>query len=154
MFIQGRSSGGYTALMAMIRSRRFTAGASMFGVTDPMRLRAMTHRFESGYLDWLLGSPEKYPERWQERTPLLHAERITAPMIFFQGGQDRVVVPEQTRAMTEAMKAAGRAPELHWFEDEGHGFRRQANQAGMLEWMFSFYRKHSQKANDQAENLS
>jgi dipeptidyl aminopeptidase/acylaminoacyl peptidase len=154
VFIQGRSSGGYTALMAMIRSRRFTAGASMFGVTDPMRLRAMTHRFESGYLDWLLGSPEKYPERWQERTPLLHAERITAPMIFFQGGQDRVVVPEQTRAITEAMKAAGRAPELHWFEDEGHGFRRQANQAGMLEWMFSFYRKHSQKANDQAENLS
>jgi len=154
VFIQGRSSGGYTALMAMIRSQRFTAGASMFGVTDPMRLRAMTHRFESGYLDWLLGSPEKYPERWQERTPLFHAERITAPMIFFQGGQDRVVVPEQTRAMTEAMKAAGRAPELHWFEDEGHGFRRQANQAGMLEWMFSFYRKHSQKANDQAENLS
>ncbi|WP_439531549.1 alpha/beta hydrolase family protein [Marinobacter adhaerens] len=154
VFIQGRSSGGYTALMAMIRSQRFTAGASMFGVTDPMRLRAMTHRFESGYLDWLLGSPEKHPTRWQERTPLFHADRITAPMIFFQGGQDKVVVPEQTRAMAEAMKAAGRAPELHWFEDEGHGFRRQANQAGMLEWMFSFYRKHSQKANDHAENLS
>jgi len=119
-----------------------------------MRLRAMTHRFESGYLDWLLGSPDKYPERWRDRTPLFHAERITAPMIFFQGGQDKVVVPEQTRAMIEAMKAAGRAPELHWFEDEGHGFRRQGNQAGMLEWMFSFYRKHSQKANDQAENLS
>jgi dipeptidyl aminopeptidase/acylaminoacyl peptidase len=58
-------------------------------------------------------------------------------------------------AGTEAVpKAAGRAPELHWFEDEGHGFRRQANQAGMLEWMFSFYRKYSQKANDHAENLS
>ncbi len=153
VFIQGRSSGGYTALMAMIRSRRFTAGASMFGVTDPLRLRAMTHRFESGYLDWLLGSPEEYPERWRERTPLYHADRISAPMIFFQGGQDRVVVPEQTRAMIDAMKAAGRAPELHWFEEEGHGFRHQANQAGMLEWMFSFYRKHSQKGNEEAENL-
>ncbi len=154
VFIQGRSSGGYTALLAMIRSQRFTAGASMFGVTDPMRLRAMTHRFESGYLDWLLGTPEAYPERWRDRTPLYHADRISAPVIFFQGGQDKVVVPEQTRAMTDAMKAAGQAPELHWFEDEGHGFRRQENLAGMLEWMFSFYRKHSQKANDQAENLS
>ena len=153
VFIQGRSSGGYTALMSMIRSRRFTAGASMFGVTDPLRLRAMTHRFESGYLDWLLGSPEHYPERWRERTPLYHADRITAPLIFFQGGQDRVVVPEQTRAMIDAMKAAGRAPELHWFEDEGHGFRHQANQAGMLEWMFRFYREHSQKANEEAGNL-
>lgn len=153
VFIQGRSSGGYTALMAMIRSQRFTAGASMFGVTDPLRLRAMTHRFESGYLDWLLGAPEEHADRWRDRTPLYHADRITAPMIFFQGGQDKVVVPEQTRAMINAMKAAGRAPELHWFEDEGHGFRRQANQAGMLEWTFSFYRKHSQKANDQAENL-
>jgi len=154
VFIQGRSSGGYTALMAMIRSQRFTAGASMFGVTDPLRLRVMTHRFESGYLDWLLGAPEEFPERWRERTPLYHADRITAPMIFFQGGQDRVVVPEQTRAMIDAMKAAGKSPELHWFENEGHGFRHQANQAGMLEWMFSFYRKHSQKANDRSENLS
>ncbi|PPI84270.1 S9 family peptidase [Marinobacter maroccanus] len=154
VFIQGRSSGGYTALMAMIRSRRFTAGASMFGVTDPLRLRAMTHRFESGYLDWLLGAPGEHLDRWRDRTPLYHADRITAPMIFFQGGQDKVVVPEQTRAMIDAMKAAGRAPELHWFEDEGHGFRRQSNQAGMLEWTFSFYRKHSQKANEQAANLS
>ncbi len=154
VFIQGRSSGGYTALMAMIRSRKFAAGASIFGVTDPLRLRAMTHRFESGYLDWLLGSPDTHPERWHERTPLYHADRIAGPMIFFQGGQDQVVVPEQTRAMIHAMKAAGRAPELHWFEQEGHGFRHQANQAGMLEWMFSFYRKHSRKANEQAENLS
>lgn len=154
VFIQGRSSGGYTVLMAMIRSRRFTAGASLFGVTDPLRLRAMTHRFESGYLDWLLGPPEAFPERWRARTPLYHADRIVAPMIFFQGGKDEVVVPEQTRAMIDAMKAAGREPELHWFEQEGHGFRQQANQAGMLEWMFSFYRKHSRKANEQVENLS
>ena len=153
VFIQGRSSGGYTVLMAMIRSQRFAAGASMFGVTDPLRLRAMTHRFESGYLDWLLGAPEDYPQRWRERTPLYHAGRITTPMIFFQGGQDRVVVPEQTRAMIEAMKAAGSAPELHWFEQEGHGFRHQANQADMLECMFRFYREHSQKPNERRGNL-
>ncbi|WP_372985455.1 prolyl oligopeptidase family serine peptidase [Marinobacter sp.] len=153
-FIQGRSSGGYTALMALIGSDRFVAGASLFGVTDPMRLRAMTHRFESGYLDWLLGSPDLHPERWQARTPLRHAARIRAPLIFFQGGQDRVVVPDQTRAMVRAMKAAGGAPELHWFEDEGHGFRQRQNQASMLEWLHSFYRRHSQKANDQPDHLS
>lgn len=143
VFMQGRSSGGYTALMAMIRSRRFTAGASLFGVTDPLRLRAMTHRFESGYLDWLLGSPDALPDRWRERTPRLHADRITAPMIFFQGGKDRVVVPEQTGEMIAAMKSAGRTPEFHLFEEEGHGFRRQSNQADMLERIYSFYCRHS-----------
>lgn len=154
VFIQGRSSGGYTALMAMVRSRRFRAGASLFGVTDPLRLRTMTHRFESGYLDWLLGHPDDHPGRWHERTPLFHADRIAAPMIFFQGGQDPVVVPEQTRAMVSAMKAAGGEAELHWFDNEGHGFRHQASQAGMLEWMFSFYRRHSQKADERTEHLS
>ena len=142
------SSAGAEGLMQLI-----PATAERFGVDDSLNADENI-RGGVAYLDWLLGSPEKHPKRWRERTPLFHADRITAPMIFFQGGQDKVVVPEQTRAMAEAMKAAGRAPELHWFEDEGHGFRRQANQAGMLEWMFSFYRKHSQKANDHAENLS
>ncbi|AOY90367.1 peptidase S9 [Marinobacter salinus] len=154
VFIQGRSSGGYTALMAMIQSDRFAGGASLFGVTDPLRLRAMTHRFESGYLDWLLGSPAAFPDRWHERTPLNRAAAISAPVIFFQGGRDQVVVPEQTRAMVSAIKAAGGFPQLHWFEEEGHGFRQQANQAGVLEWLFSFYRKHSLKADDHAEHLS
>lgn len=108
----------------------------------------MTHRFESGYLDWLLGAPEDQPERWHARTPLHHADRIRTPVIFFQGGQDRVVVPEQTRTMVESMKAAGHSPELHWFEDEAHGFRQPENLAAMLEWLHSFYRRHSRKAND------
>lgn len=154
VFIQGRSSGGYTVLMAMIRSERFAGGASLYGVTDPLRLRAMTHRFESGYLDWLLGSPEAFPERWHERTPMNHAASITTPSIFFQGGRDQVVIPEQTRAMVSAIQAAGGLVQLHWLEDEGHGFRQQANQVGVLEWLFSFYRKHSLKAGDRADNLS
>lgn len=152
--VQGRSSGGYTALMALIRSRRFAAGASLYGVTDPLRLRAMTHRFESGYLDWLLGSPEQFPERWHARTPRHHADRIGAPVIFFQGGLDNVVVPDQTRAMVSALKAAGRPVELHWFDDEGHGFRRPASQAVMLEWLYRFYRRHCAKFNERAPDLS
>lgn len=154
IFIQGRSSGGYTALMALVRSDRFAGGASLYGVTDPMRLRAMTHRFESGYLDWLLGAPGHDGQCWDDRAPRLLAENISAPCIFFQGGMDRVVVPEQTRAMVAAIREAGGHPELHWFEDEGHGFQRQENQAAMLEWLHSFYRKHIRKPNEPVENLS
>ncbi|MFL1455281.1 alpha/beta hydrolase family protein [Marinobacter sp. GN3S48] len=153
IFIQGRSSGGYTALMALIRSRRFAAGASMFGVTDPLRLREATHRFESGYLDWLIGAPQQHPERWRARTPLYLADRIRAPVIFFQGGRDQVVVPEQTRAMIASMQAVGLSPELHWFEEEGHGFRYRTSQVSMLVWLFSFYRRQSVKINEQGGNL-
>ena len=143
VFIQGRSSGGYSALMALIHSRRFAAGASLYGVSDPLRLRAMTHRFESGYLDWLLGAPESFPERWRERTPLYRASEIRAPVIFFQGGQDPVVVPEQTRTMVAAMEAAGGRPVLKWFGDEGHGFRHHRSQTGVLEELLAFYREQA-----------
>jgi len=154
VFIQGRSSGGYTSLMALIDSNRFSGGASLFGVTDPLRLREQTHRFESGYLDWLLGHPDTHAERWCARTPSYHADRIEAPVIFFQGGQDTVVVPEQTRAMVGAIKAQGGSPELHWFDQEGHGFRDRGNQARMLEWLHHFYRRHSGMANERTEHLS
>ncbi|MCR8916156.1 alpha/beta hydrolase family protein [Marinobacter panjinensis] len=148
LFIQGRSSGGYTVLMAMTRSQRFRAGASLFGVSDPAHLREVTHRFESGYLDWLLGPPDDFPGRWQARTPVLQAHRIRRPMIFFQGGQDRVVVPEQTRAMVKVLEQSGQAVELWWFEDEGHGFRQRRNQIALLENLLAFYRRCSQKCDD------
>ncbi len=147
-FIQGRSSGGYTALMALSQGQRYRAGASQFGVTDPRQLRRMTHRFESGYLDWLLGHPDSHPQRWQDRTPRLRAAAMAAPVIFFQGGQDKVVVPEQTRMMFAAMKQAGHESELHWFEDEGHGFMKTVNQVAMLEALHSFYRRHIRNVNE------
>ncbi|MBE0486660.1 prolyl oligopeptidase family serine peptidase [Marinobacter sp.] len=138
-FIQGRSSGGYTALMAGVQTRRFCAIGSLFGVTDPMKLRAATHRFESGYLDWLLGDPQSYPDRWNDRTPAIQASRIQSPVIFFQGGLDEVVVPDQTRLMVEALRSHGRRAELCWFDQEGHGFRQANNQAHMLERLSHFY---------------
>nr|WP_284048007.1 prolyl oligopeptidase family serine peptidase [Marinobacter sp. ATCH36] len=148
LFIQGRSSGGYTALMAMTGSQRFRAGASLFGVSDPARLREVTHRFESGYLDWLLGSPDEFPGRWRERTPVLQAHQIRRPMIFFQGGQDRVVVPAQTRAMVKMLEQNGEEVELWWFEEEGHGFRQRHNQIALLENLLLFYQRCSQKCDD------
>jgi dipeptidyl aminopeptidase/acylaminoacyl peptidase len=143
IFIQGRSSGGYTALMAMVRGEVFAAGASQFGVSDPRRLREMTHRFESGYLDWLLGPPDERPENWQQRSPLIQADRIRRPMIFFQGQQDRVVVPEQTAAIVGALRGNGGSPEVCVYPDEGHGFRKQHNLADMLERLLGFYRKQA-----------
>lgn len=143
MFIQGRSAGGFTVLLALIRGGVFRAGASLFGVSDPDRLRALTHRFESGYLDWLLGDPQTHQQRWQERTPLHQADRIRQPVIFFQGGQDPVVVPRQTESMVAALEAAGRAPEYHFFPDEGHGFRHAHNQTRMLECLLAFYQRQN-----------
>ncbi len=140
LFIQGRSSGGYTALMAAAASGARLAGlASLFGVSDPMRLKAATHRFESGYLDWLLGAPGPDGENWRDRTPALMANRIGCPAVFFQGEQDRIVVPEQTRTMVRALRAAGQTAEFHRFDDEGHGFRKTDTQARVLERLWRFY---------------
>ncbi|MDO3721665.1 prolyl oligopeptidase family serine peptidase [Marinobacter sp. chi1] len=144
-FMQGRSSGGYTALMALVSSAYFTAGVSQFGVSDPERLRAMTHRFESGYLDWLLGSFEEVPDRWRERSPLMQADRIQQPMAFFQGGQDAIVVPEQTHRMATAIRANGRESFVQVYPDEGHGFRKASNQADMLTQLAVFYRQCLQR---------
>lgn len=142
VFIQGRSSGGYTALMALVSSSYFTAGVSQFGVSDPERLRQMTHRFESGYLDWLLGPLDQVPHQWEQRSPLAQASRIRRPMAFFQGGQDSVVVPEQTRSMARAIRANGQQPLVRLYPEEGHGFRKAANQTDMLERLADFYRQH------------
>jgi dipeptidyl aminopeptidase/acylaminoacyl peptidase len=143
-FILGRSAGGYTALMAAMSGGEFSAVGSQFGVSDPMSLRAATHRFESGYLDWLLGCPDTHPDSWHERTPARNPERLRCPAIFFQGRQDTVVVPEQTRAMVSALKADGAKVECHWFDDEGHGFRRAENQAFMLDATHRFFSRAGQ----------
>lgn len=142
VFIQGRSSGGYTALMTLVLSGYFTAGVSQFGVSDPERLRRRTHRFESGYLDWLLGPLDQVPHQWEQRSPLAQASRIRRPMAFFQGGQDAVVVPEQTQNMAEAIRANGQQPLVRVYPDEGHGFRKAANQTDMLQRLADFYRQH------------
>lgn len=142
VFIQGRSSGGYTALMAAMQpGQSFRGLGSLFGVTEPLKLKAATHRFESGYLDWLLGPPGSRGVNWRSRTPAFQAGRIACPALFFQGGKDRVVVPEQTREMVAALRAAGQCAEMVWFDEEGHGFRSPENQVTMLDTLWRFYRR-------------
>lgn len=140
-FIRGASAGGYTALCALAFSRTFRGGASLYGVSDPLALRQVTHKFEADYLDWLIGDPLRDAQRYAARTPLLHAEQIEAPVIFFQGGQDAVVLPAQTEAMVAALRARGMVVDYHLYPQEGHGFRQARNQAHALEQEWRFYQR-------------
>lgn len=140
-FIRGGSAGGYTTLCALAFRQVFRAGASLYGVSDPVALARATHKFEGDYLDWLIGDPERDAERYASRTPLLHADNIRVPVIFFQGELDAVVVPQQTRDMVAALEHNGIPVEAHYYPDERHGFRRAANQAHALEREWTFYRR-------------
>lgn len=139
VFVRGASAGGYSALLALAEGG-YAGGASLYGVSDPLVLRRLTHKFEVDYLDWLLGDPQRHPERYRQRTPLHQAGRIRVPVIFFQGGRDVVVVPQQTEAMVAALRGNGVAVEYRLFPDEGHGFRRAEHQAEALEAEYRFYR--------------
>ncbi|MBT2339167.1 MULTISPECIES: S9 family peptidase [Pseudomonas] len=140
-FIRGGSAGGYTTLCALAFHDVFRAGASLYGVSDPVALARATHKFEGDYLDWLIGDPQRDVERYRARTPLLHADQIRTPVIFFQGELDAVVVPQQTRDMVRALEDNGVTVEAHYYPDERHGFRKAANQAHALEHEWLFYRK-------------
>ncbi|WP_323168176.1 S9 family peptidase [Pseudomonas atacamensis] len=140
-FIRGGSAGGYTTLCALAFRQVFRAGASLYGVSDPVALARATHKFEGDYLDWLIGDPDGDAERYAARTPLLHADNIRVPVIFFQGELDAVVVPQQTRDMVAALEHNGIPVEAHYYPDERHGFRRAANQAHALEREWTFYRR-------------
>lgn len=138
-FIRGSSAGGYTALCALALRQVFCGGASLYGVSDPLALSKVTHKFEATYLDWLIGDPIKELERYQARTPLLHAVRIHTPVIFFQGELDAVVVPEQTRLMVKALQDNGTRVAAHYYPEEHHGFRKASNLADALEKECAFY---------------
>ena len=138
-FIRGSSAGGYTALCGLAFTDAFAGGASLYGVSDPLALGRVTHKFEADYLDWLIGDPERDLERYRARTPLLHAGRIQVPVIFFQGGLDAVVVPAQTESMVAALRERGVPVEYHLYSDERHGFRQAVHLSHALEREFRFY---------------
>ncbi|WP_152223600.1 S9 family peptidase [Pseudomonas sp. SCB32] len=140
VFVRGASAGGYSALMALARLPGLRGGASLYGVSDPQALAQVTHKFEADYLDWLIGDPQQDAERYRERTPVLLAAHIHAPVIFFQGDLDAVVVPSQTNAMVDSLRQRGVPVEAHHYPGERHGFRLSANLAHALEAEWRFYR--------------
>lgn len=123
--VRGASAGGYTVLQALATSSVFVAGISLYGIGDLRAMARDTHKFETHYLDTLVGDPDD-EQRYLERSPLRNPARITAPVLLLQGTEDAVVPPAQARGMTEALRAAGVEVELVEFEAEGHGFRKRA----------------------------
>jgi len=127
LMITGGSAGGYTTLCALAFKDTFAAGASHFGVSDVEALARETHKFESRYLDRLIGPYPGRADLYLERSPIYSAERLSCPVIFFQGLEDEVVPKEQAETMFEALRAKGLPVSYVPFEGEQHGFRRAEN---------------------------
>jgi dipeptidyl aminopeptidase/acylaminoacyl peptidase len=135
----GGSAGGYTTLCLLTFRSEFAAGASHYGVADLASLARDTHKFESRYLDRLIGPWPERADLYRERSPLAHADRLARPVIFFQGLDDKVVPPNQTEAMVAALARRGIPHAYVAFEGEGHGFRRAENIQTALEGERWFY---------------
>jgi dipeptidyl aminopeptidase/acylaminoacyl peptidase len=139
--IRGGSAGGYTTLCALTFRDTFKAGASHYGVSDLEALAKDTHKFESRYLDRLIGP---YPERrdfYLERSPIHFTDRLSCPLILFQGLEDKVVPPNQAEKMFEAVRKKGLPVAYLTFEGEQHGFRKAGNIKRVLEAELYFYSK-------------
>jgi dipeptidyl aminopeptidase/acylaminoacyl peptidase len=137
--IMGSSAGGYTALAALAFHDCFRAGAVYYGISELASAMNDTHKFESRYGDRLIGPWPAAQAVYRERSPLYAAERIRCPVIFFQGLRDRVVPPDQTERMVNALKARGQAVSYMTFDEEGHGFRRAGSLRRALEAELAFY---------------
>ena len=137
--ISGGSAGGYTTLAALAFRDFFQGGASYYGVSDAAALARETHKFESRYLDWLIGPYPQEETRYRERSPAFHADRLSKPVIFFQGAEDAVVPPNQTEVMVEALRRNGNAVGYFLFSGEQHGFRQAANIKRCLDAELAFY---------------
>lgn len=138
MVITGGSAGGYTTLASLAFGDVFSAGASYYGIADLELLAAHTHKFESRYLDGLVGT---HPEVMRERSPLHSADQIKVPVILFQGLEDQVVPPEQAEMIADALRSNGIPHALITYEGEDHGFRDAKNIVHSLESELGFYGK-------------
>jgi dipeptidyl aminopeptidase/acylaminoacyl peptidase len=139
MTITGGSAGGYTTLCALTFANAFKAGASHYGIGDLEALARETHKFESRYLDRLVGRWPEDQALYVERSPIYHTDGLSCPVIFFQGLDDKVVPPNQAEAMVEALREKGMPVAYIPFEGEGHGFRQAENIRRTLEGELSFY---------------
>lgn len=137
--IRGGSAGGYTTLAALTFSDVFHAGASAYGISDLEALAADTHKFESRYLDSLVGPWPQMREEYKARSPIHHSHRLSCPIIFFQGGKDLVVPASQSMRMVAALDEK-RIPHAYLlYPEEAHGFRDAKNIAHCLESEYQFF---------------
>ncbi len=137
--IDGASAGGYTTLAALTFHDVFRAGASLYGVSDLEALAKETHKFESRYLDSLVGPYPGRQDMYLERSPINHTHLLSCPLLLLQGLEDEIVPPNQAEMMFEAVRSKGLPTAYVPFEGEQHGFRRSENIERALEAELYFY---------------
>ena len=139
MAIRGGSAGGYTTLCALTFHDVFAAGASHYGIADAEALARDTHKFESRYLDSMIGPYPQERALYRERSPIHFAEQLSCPLLLLQGLEDAVVPPQQAEVMVEALRKRGLPHAYLAFEGEQHGFRRSENIVRAIEAELFFY---------------
>ena len=139
LIIRGSSAGGLTTLCALTFHDVFKAGASYYGVSDLKGLDQDSHKFESHYNEYLIAPKAQADAVYAQRSPINHTDKLSRPMIFFQGLDDKVVPPQQSQMMVDALKKRGIAVEYVELEGEGHGFRKAENIIRTLEAELNFY---------------
>ena len=139
LMIRGGSAGGFTVLAALALHDVFSAGASRYGIADLEALAADTHKFESRYLDRLIGPYPQERDTYRARSPIHHLDGFDAPMIVLQGDEDEIVPPAQAEMIVDALKAKGVPVAYLLFEGEQHGFRNADNIVAALEAELAFF---------------
>jgi dipeptidyl aminopeptidase/acylaminoacyl peptidase len=139
LIIRGSSAGGYTVLAALTFEQVFSAGASYYGISELSSLASDTHKFESHYLDKLIGPYPQASDLYQQRSPINHSQKLDCPVVFFQGIDDRVVPKQQAEAMFAALDKKGITVAAQYYEGEKHGFRKAETIKQSLENELSFY---------------
>ena len=139
LMIRGGSAGGFTVLGALALHDVFAAGASRYGVADLEALAADTHKFESRYLDRLVGPYPEARDTYRARSPIHHLDGFDAPMIVLQGDEDEIVPPAQSEMIVDALNAKGVPVAYLLFEGEQHGFRSADNIVTALEAELAFF---------------
>ena len=137
--IKGGSAGGYTTLSALTFRDVFKAGASYFGISDLEAMARDTHKFESRYLDTMIGPYPEQRDLYVERSPIHYTDGLSCPIILFQGLEDKIVPPNQAEMMVDALRKKGLPVAYVAFEGEQHGFRRSENIKRTLEAELYFY---------------
>lgn len=141
--IMGGSAGGYTVLQSLVDKPGFyKAGVCLYGISNQFTLVSDTHKFEERYSDSLLGELPQAAALYRERSPLFHANRISDPLIIFQGLEDNVVTPSQSEAIVAALKARGVPHEYHAYEGEGHGWRKPETIEHYYKAVVAFLKQH------------
>jgi dipeptidyl aminopeptidase/acylaminoacyl peptidase len=140
LIIRGGSAGGYTALAALtFHPGVFSAGASYYGISDIEVLAQDTHKFESRYLDSIIGPYPTMKDEYRARSPIHFVEHLSCPLILFQGLEDKVVPPNQSEMMAAAVRSKGWPVAYLAFEGEQHGFRKAETIVRSLEAELFFY---------------